>query len=200
MAPVVASKTPPLSPRSPPRKKAKFSLRLKGKKTKNEEDDSEVKASNVYSIFISPSQKDENYDENNLYKEPEIPALPHAGLLNQGNTCYANAVLQVLRYCPGFEQLVGHLASKEKDVMNDEQGTTKKKDETEELISQLEELLSQMCTFEEDFIQDKENCIHLSEKGNNLVLAAETYKFMEAFRDVVFDSLFGVLIVQRSSH
>ena len=38
--------------------------------------------------------------------------------------------------------------------------------------------------FEEDFVQDQENCIHLSEKGNNLVLAAETFKFMDAFREI----------------
>lgn len=112
MAPAVAPKTPLLSPCSPPRKKAKFSLRLKGKKTKNEEED-KVKHSNVYPIFSSPSrEKDENYDGNNLDKEPEIPSLPHTGLLNPGNTCYANAVLQVLRCCPGFEQLVGYLATK----------------------------------------------------------------------------------------
>ena len=117
MAPAVASKTPPLSPCSPPRKKAKFSLCLKGKKTKDEEND-KLKPNNVCPIFSSPSEgRDENYDGNNLDREPEMPSLPHAGLLNQGNTCYANAVLQVLRCCPGFEQLVGHLASKVRGVL-----------------------------------------------------------------------------------
>jgi uncharacterized UBP type Zn finger protein len=111
MAPVVVSQAPPTSPCSPPRKRAKFSLRLKGRIKPKKEEDDKSNPRNLHPLFCSPAKgNEENQDENNLLHEPEIPSLPHAGLLNQGNTCYANAVLQVLRCCPGFEEFVGHLA------------------------------------------------------------------------------------------
>ena len=98
MPPISQLDTPPSSPKSPPRKKPKFSLKLKSK-TKPDERDSSAKEK-VYGIFSSPPQ-DDGADSCGT-TEPLPAPPPHAGLLNHGNICYANAVLQVLRHCPGF--------------------------------------------------------------------------------------------------
>lgn len=117
MAPVDLSDTPPSSPTcSPPRKKAKFSLRLKGKtKSKKEQDENEdgndtgrQKNDNLYPIFRSPAQ--EVNGNPGMEVVPVLPSHALSGLLNRGNICYANAVLQVLRRCPGFERFVSQLA------------------------------------------------------------------------------------------
>ena len=117
MAPVDLSESPPSSPTcSPPRKKAKFSLRLKGKvKSKKEQDGNEgsndtgpQKNDNFYPIFRSPAQE---IDGNpGMEVVPALPSFALSGLLNRGNICYANAVLQVLRRCPGFQLFVSQLA------------------------------------------------------------------------------------------
>lgn len=44
------------------------------------------------------------------------------------------------------------------------------------------QLLSQMFDYEVDFLSDQQSCIHLRNKGPNLVLAAEPNDFMAAFR------------------
>lgn len=119
MAPVDLSETPPSSPtHSPPRKKAKFSLRLKGrgkfKKEHEETSDDQchepkpIKTESFYPIFRTPDQQ--NDCDTNMEIEPVMPSCGYSGLLNRGNICYANAVLQILRCCPGFEQFVSHLA------------------------------------------------------------------------------------------
>ena len=45
---------------------------------------------------------------------PEVPASASSawlsGLCNLGNTCYANSILQVLRFCPQFSQKVAGLS------------------------------------------------------------------------------------------
>ncbi|KAK3717314.1 hypothetical protein QZH41_002315 [Actinostola sp. cb2023] len=186
MAPGNLSKTPPSSPTcSPPRKKAKFSLRLKGKsKSKTDNDDKNSKASNIYAMFHSPVQETES-SSNDIVAEPVLPSIPLAGLINRANTCYANAVLQVLRCCPGFQQFLDHLA---KDIKMIEDATENNKDmniEPKQLVTHLSKLLGQMYSYEVDFLNDKKNCNHLRNKGPmNLVLAAEPHDFMAAFREL----------------
>lgn len=114
MAPIDLSETPPSSPtHSPPRKKAKFSLRLKVKSKGKKDDDGNdnKKSTNLYPLFRSPIQESDGVSGKDCMDvDPILPSFPLAGLLNRGNVCYANAVVQVLRRCPGFERFVTDLA------------------------------------------------------------------------------------------
>lgn len=42
---------------------------------------------------------------------PLTPSVFLSGLCNLGNTCYANSILQVLRFCPNFSAKVGVLST-----------------------------------------------------------------------------------------
>ena len=94
--------SPPLSPKSPPRKKTKFSLQRK-KKTASTSDYDRDKRDKLFPLFTSPATRNASDDE---VFEPPKPPPPYAGLVNHGNICYANAVLQVLRHCPGLIESV----------------------------------------------------------------------------------------------
>ena len=94
--------SPPPSPKSPPRKKTKFSLQRK-KKTASTSDYDRDKRDKLFPLFTSPATRNASDDE---VFEPPKPPPPYAGLVNHGNICYANAVLQVLRHCPGLIESV----------------------------------------------------------------------------------------------
>lgn len=111
MPSVSRSDSPPSSPRSPPRKKTRFSLKLKSKKKASSASDPE-KREKLYPIFSPPTAQNASDDET---FEPPKPPPPYAGLRNHGNICYANAVVQVLRYCPGILKSVDELDSLVKD-------------------------------------------------------------------------------------
>lgn len=100
--------SPPSSPRSPPRKRTKFSLKLKGKKRAASETSDREKREKLFPIFSSPAGQNASDDDN---FEPPRPPPPHTGLRNHGNICYANAVLQVLRHCPGLMESIVELDS-----------------------------------------------------------------------------------------
>ena len=102
--------SPPSSPRSPPRKRTKFSLKLKSKKKASSEssESDPDKREKLFPIFSPPTAQNTSDDDN---FEPPKPPLPYAGLRNHGNICYANAVVQVLRYCPGLVESVDGLHS-----------------------------------------------------------------------------------------
>ena len=107
--PVSQVDSPPSSPKSPPRKRPKFSLKRK-KKTASDCD--REKREKLFPIFTSPAQNAS--DDDSL--EPLKPPLPYAGLKNHGNICYANAVLQVLRYCPGLLESVDKIDSLVREI------------------------------------------------------------------------------------
>ena len=106
---------------SPPRKKFKLSLKLKTKKkakTNNPMDsDNENDSGEENDVFAPNSDGKEDLNSSltkstnsmtdanttfSLQCETVSLPLPYTGLANLGNTCYLNAVVQVLRYCPGF--------------------------------------------------------------------------------------------------
>ena len=56
---------------------------------------------------ISSSSKSEENDKAN---EIGTSTVPLSGLCNLGNTCYANCILQVLRFCPRLSEEVARLS------------------------------------------------------------------------------------------
>jgi ubiquitin C-terminal hydrolase len=106
---------------SPPRKKFKLSLKLKTKKknkttnlmsSDSEHDSGEENCDSVVncgrkevlngSLTKSTNSMTDANTTFGLQCDDVSPPLPYTGLANLGNTCYLNAVVQVLRYCPGF--------------------------------------------------------------------------------------------------
>jgi len=77
-------------------------LKLTGKKKSASVGESE-KRGKLFPIF-SPAAT-QNTSDDDIF-EPPIPPPPYAGLKNHGNICFANAVLQVLRHCPGLMESV----------------------------------------------------------------------------------------------
>ena len=119
------TRSPPAA-ESPPRKKFKFSLKLKAKnkaKAKNPIDSDSAEESEkemddldtnfegkvVESSSCTMSTNRVSKTTLGVQSETVIPPLPYTGLANLGNTCYLNAVLQILRYCPGFLQSLVNL-------------------------------------------------------------------------------------------
>eukprot|EP00124_Ichthyophonus_hoferi_P000432 Ihof_evm3s16 gene=Ihof_evmTU3s16 len=63
-------------------------------------------------FFQSPGPiKDENKRSLGLAGVSKEEISPHEGLSNLGNTCYANAVLQVLSHCPLFRRALASLCA-----------------------------------------------------------------------------------------
>ena len=155
MPPVSQLDTPPASPNSPPRKRRKFSLRLKGKNSKTDSEtdsnktsktkaatntsNSETTKSRFYPLFskISTPPRTQNFeDEEDCVaftptKSLDRPPPPYTGVKNLGNTCYANAVLQVLRHCSGFVDSVTSLAD---DLKKQQKGKNSKAPDMEETV------------------------------------------------------------------
>ncbi|XP_067043629.1 ubiquitin carboxyl-terminal hydrolase 1-like isoform X2 [Acropora muricata] len=190
--------SPPPSPKSPPRKKTKFSLQRK-KKTASTSDYDRDKRDKLFPLFTSPATRNASDDE---VFEPPKPPPPCAGLVNHGNICYANAVLQVLRHCPGLIESVlaidSHLTKVHPKLVVPETNNNEKADDSssqgedrlvsgngsdhEPVACGLKELFIQMKDLEENYSENKENCEHLLSKKHSLVLAAKPLDFMEMFR------------------
>lgn len=134
------TRSSPASPvQSPPRKKFKFSLKLKSKKKgnlksastgDNEHESKEQKCRKAECVQNNKEDKEttangpsvQDDTSTSLADETEMvtPPLPFAGLANLGNTCYVSAVLQVLRYCPEFLKSLANL-----DEISAQNGTLK---------------------------------------------------------------------------
>jgi len=171
-------------------------LKLASKKKSASVGESE-KREKLFPIF-SPAASQNASDDDTF--EPPIPPPPYAGLKNHGNICFANAVLQVLRHCPGLMESVVEIDSVIKDlcrtVANANPTETERDGQAPEetdlcngdnedhksVTFQLKELFSQMKDLEEDYKENKENCEHLVQRRNQLILAAKPLNFMETFR------------------
>ncbi|XP_071493124.1 ubiquitin carboxyl-terminal hydrolase 1-like [Diadema antillarum] len=128
-------------PLSPPRKRAKLSLKLirqelhptpkeepteddKAEGTRSEADD------NTQPCFPEAGLPQPAAESSScIPREYVVTVAPYTGLHNLGNTCYLNSVLQVLRYCPGFSENVERLSrlvavvieAKEREVREDQE-------------------------------------------------------------------------------
>lgn len=110
-------------PQSPPRKRARLSLKLIRK-----DQQTASSAGSVETVEEEPGEMGEEepsgsqcdtsssgpqpvYPESScIPSEYMVRVAPYTGLHNLGNTCYLNSVLQVLRYCPGFSENLERLS------------------------------------------------------------------------------------------
>jgi uncharacterized UBP type Zn finger protein len=49
-----------------------------------------------------------NGEEREITEDNDVNILPYNGLINTGNTCYANVIIQSLKYTPHFIETLNH--------------------------------------------------------------------------------------------
>ena len=116
-------RSPPAMAESPPRKKFKFSLKLKSSKAKKEAKvaraEADERETGVESVEFEPNGQptieesilgnDSHGTTTTVDNMSVVPPLPFTGLANTGNTVYVEPVFKVIRTCPEVSQALANL-------------------------------------------------------------------------------------------
>ncbi|XP_782306.4 ubiquitin carboxyl-terminal hydrolase 1 [Strongylocentrotus purpuratus] len=184
---------------SPPRKRARLSLKLVRKDQQTSRVIAPVTEEPGENKDEEPNQQcDTAGDVASSYMEPQsssipseyvIRVAPYTGLHNLGNTCYLNSVLQVLRYCPSFSDNLNRLSGlvseklkmkgEEEDIDGEDERSKRRRKEfiaQLKLVRAMNKLFSTMSEKEQSYVE------RLMPAGQELAMYPED--ILEAIRDL----------------
>lgn len=133
---------------------------------------------------------------NELLKKKSDPDDP-VGMVNLGNTCYLNSLLQILLHSPCFVRKIIHLnlqnLSLERDPESDTNPQTRDSDFTENglnLLKELQKLFALMLSGNQNRVNPESLLPFLMDKRNNKVIEIGLQRDLLEFLDIFFECLF----------